>query len=133
MSDGPQLISPTGEALKAELPPERDWTKTQFPIQLFNDRIVIKRDDAEALTDGGLHLPENARERTMTGTVVATGPGLMKGDGSHMPMQVAVGDVVLFEQFRHMIPIKVEGRDYHLVNANDLLGKVVGGVKVKAG
>jgi chaperonin GroES len=133
MSDGPQLISPTGEALKSELPPERDWTQTQFPIALFNDRIAIKRADREAISEGGIHLPEDARERTMTGQVVAVGPGLMKGNGEHCPMYVEVGDTVLFEQFRHMISITVEGRAYHLMNASDLLGKVVGGVKVKAG
>lgn len=133
MSDAPQLVAPDGGLLKTELPQERDWTKVQFPIQLFNDRIAIKRADREEMSEGGIHLPDDARERTMTGVVVAAGPGLTKGDGSNCPMYVAVGDTVVFEQFRHMISLQVEGRAYHLMNANDLLGKVVGGVKIKAG
>ena len=134
-ADTPQLVTPGGAILKLkkELPPERDWTTVEFPIALFNDRIAIKRADREEMTEGGIHLPEDARTRTMTGEVVAVGPGLMKGNGEHCPMYVCKGDTVLFAQFRHMISIKVEGRDYHLMNATDLLGKVVGGVKIAAG
>jgi len=132
-TDTPQLITPGGAVLKKELPPERDWSKAEFPIALFNDRIAIKRADREEISEGGIILVDSAMERTMTGVVVAAGPGLMKGNGEHCPMLVKVNDVVLFEQFRSMIEITVEGRSYHLMNANDLLGKVVGGVKIKAG
>jgi chaperonin GroES len=145
--NAPKLITPTGEALtggpKVSAPPivkqtkepdtpERDWSKVQFPIQLFGDKIAIRRDDREEMTEGGLIIPDNAQVRSMTGVVVAAGPGFQKGDGSHIPMVVAVGDTVVFEQFRQMTELRVEGRNYHVMNANDLLGKVIGGVKVKS-
>lgn len=131
MADIPHLVTPGGAALKSEKRPERDWSKTEFPIALFGDKIAIRRADREAQTEAGIILPEDARERTMTGLVVAAGPGMLKGDGSHMPIIVKVGDMVVFEQFRRMIKIVVEGYDYHIINVCDLLGKVTGGVKVK--
>lgn len=142
----PKLITPTGEALtggpkvtappivkKAKEPdtPERDWSQVQFPIQLFGDKIAIRRDDREEITEGGLIIPDNAQVRSMTGTVVAVGPGFQKGDGTHIPMVVEVGDTVVFEQFRQMTELRVEGRNYHVMNANDLLGKVTTGVKIR--
>ena len=149
MTQHPRLVTPAGEllsgpqntpkvseppALKQEpTTPERDWTEVPFPIALFNDKIAISRDDREERTEGGIILPDRARERTMTGTVVAVGPGFQKGDGSHVPMNVEVGDKVVFHQYREMTEVRVEGRDYHLMASNDLLGKVIGGVKVKKG
>lgn len=129
--DIPHLVTPGGAALKVEKKTERDWTKTAFPIALFGDKIAIRRADREVQTEAGIILPEDARERTMTGAVVAAGPGMLKGDGSHMPMIVEIGDIVVFEQFRRMIKIVVEGYDYHIINVCDLLGKVTGAVRIK--
>ena len=112
---------------------EPDWNTTDFPIQLFNDKIAIKRDDREQITTGGLVLPPSAQARPMTGLVVSVGPGLMRGDGTHLPMLVKVGDKVVFEQHRQMTPIVVQGFYYHVLNAHDLLGKVVGDSRVRAG
>jgi chaperonin GroES len=131
MSDETQLVDVRGETLTAEEPPEIDWTETEFPIELFEDRIAIKRADREQITEGGIHLPPDARTRSMTGLVVAAGPGITKGDGSTVPMKVAVGETVVFEQFRAMIEIKVNGHTYHIVKASDLLGKSVGDVKIR--
>lgn len=127
----PQLVTPGGAKLTSEKKPERDWTKANFPIALFNDKIAIKRADRAEMSEGGIVLPQDARERTMTGLVVAAGPGLMKGDGTHLPMLVSVGDIVVFEQFRHMVKVTVEGYVYNVMNACDLMGKVVGAVRVK--
>jgi len=112
---------------------EPDWNKTRFPIELFNDKIAIKRDDREQITTGGLVLPPSAQARPMTGLVVSVGPGLMRGDGTHLPMLVSVGDKVVFEQHRQMTPIVVQGYYYHVLNAHDLLGMVIGESRVSAG
>lgn len=119
---------------KAEEPVEPDWTETPFPIELFDNKIAIKRADVSEMTDGGLYIPESARRgefRTMTATVVAAGPGMMKGDGSFVPMRVQVGDVVVFEKFRAMTPVTVEGFNYHVLAETDLFGKLAGGGSVK--
>ncbi len=132
MSDEqPTLVDVRGEALAAEPVSEPDWTQVDFPIELFEDRIAIKRDDREQVTEGGIALPANAQTRSMTGTVVAVGPGITKGDGSHVPMRVEVGDRVVFEQFRAMIEVKANGHTYHLMRATDLLGKAIGDVKIR--
>jgi len=113
--------------------PEPNWSQIPFPIALFNDKICIKRDDREEMTGGGLILPPGAQERPMTGTVVAVGPGFLKGDGTRMPMPVDVGNRVVFEQFRKMTPIYVQGYLYHILNAHDLLGKVTGDSRIRGG
>jgi chaperonin GroES len=110
---------------------EPDWTKIEFPIELFNDKLAIRRDDREQFTDGGLVLPPNARQRSMTGFVVAVGPGLLKADGSRLPMPIQVGDRVVFEQMRAMTPVVVQGYTYHILNAHDLLGKAKGEVRIR--
>lgn len=110
--------------------PEPDWIKTPFPISLFNDKICIKRDDREEM-HGNLILPPQAQQRPMTGVVVAVGPGFLKGDGTRLTMPVEVGDKVVFEQFRQMTPIYVQGYLYHILNAHDLLGKVTGDSRIR--
>lgn len=144
MSNEPVLIDTSGAALTSgkpetpetpteDRPAEPDWTKNEFPIELFEDRIAIKRDDRVAFTDGGIELPPDARERTMTGLVVGAGPGITKGDGSTVPMRVAVGDQVVFEQNRGMTRLQANGYTYNIMRASDLLGKVSGDVKLRGG
>jgi co-chaperonin GroES (HSP10) len=107
-----------------------------FPIELFNDKIAIRRDDREEMSEGGLVLPTGSQPRSMTGTVVAVGPGMLRGDDSRVQMPVEVGDIVVFEQFRHMIPIEVTFGDgnkevFHIMGANDILGKAISEVKIR--
>jgi chaperonin GroES len=136
------LLGPDGAPMLnitevVDLPPptpegvEPDWTRTAFPIELFNDKLAIRRDDREQFTDKGLVLPPSAQSRSMTGVVVAAGPGFLKGDGSRLPMPVAVGDRVVFEQMRQMTPVIVQGYTYHILNAHDLLGRAAGEVRIR--
>ena len=125
------LVGPDGSAIVSTVEaeePEPDWSKTKFPIDLFDNRVVIKRDDREELTAGGIHLPPNAQARTMTATIVAVGSGMKKADGTYMALTgeppLAVGDRVVFEKFRQMIELSVQGRTYHIVRDNDLLGRI---------
>jgi len=60
------------------------------------DRIVVRREAAEAKTAGGILLPDTAKDKPARGVVVAVGPGKMKPDGTRVPMQLKVGDKVLF-------------------------------------
>lgn len=129
----PDLVLPDGtkaEAKKTEESQEPDWTETPFPIELFDNNIVIRRDDVEEMTEGGIILPETARKgqfRTMVGTVIAIGPGTMKGDGSCIPMRVAAGERVVFRKFQAMTELTINGFSYHLLDENGLLGKMAEG------
>lgn len=119
--------------------PEPDWLarkddgtpEVEFPVEVFDDRIVIKRDDRTSLTASGLYIPDGARQKPMTGTVVSIGAGMLKGDGTRMAMFVAPGDKIVFEQNRGMTPISVNGYWYHILRQTDLLGRARGEVKIK--
>ena len=67
----------------------------------------------------------------MTGTVISIGAGMLKGDGTRMAMFVQPGDRIVFEQFRAMTPIQVNGFWYHILRQTDLLGRARGEVKIK--
>ncbi|HET6495163.1 MAG TPA: co-chaperone GroES family protein [Thermoleophilia bacterium] len=111
---------------------EPNWMETEFPIELFEDRICIQRDDREQMTENGLlYIPASAQSRPMTGTVIAIGEGILKGDGARCTMFISKGDRVVFEQFRAMIPVQVEGRWYHILRQTDLLGRARGAVKIR--
>jgi chaperonin GroES len=65
-------------------------------IKPLGDRIVIKRFEAQEKTAGGIVLPDSARDKPQKGKVLAVGPGRMVKDGTRRPLQVKVGDTVLF-------------------------------------
>src|SRR5256885_12348857 len=65
-------------------------------IRPLGDRIVIRREEAEDKTAGGIILPDTAKNKPQRGTVLAVGPGRQKKDGTRAPMQLKDGDTVLF-------------------------------------
>ena len=65
-------------------------------LQPLDDRILVERLQSEEKTAGGILLPDTAKEKPQKGKVVAIGPGKMKKDGGRAPMQVKVGDTILF-------------------------------------
>ena len=65
-------------------------------IKPLSDRVVVRRTEATEKTAGGILLPDAAKEKPQKGTVLAVGPGRMLKDGTRRPLQVKVGDVVLF-------------------------------------
>jgi len=65
-------------------------------IKPLGDRIVVKREEAEAKTSGGILLPDSAKNKPQRGTILAVGPGKMLDDGSRRGLQVKKGDKVLF-------------------------------------
>ena len=65
-------------------------------IKPLGDRIVVRREEAEDKTSGGILLPDTAKNKPQRGTVLAVGPGKLVKDGSRRPLQVKAGDKVLF-------------------------------------
>ena len=65
-------------------------------LQPLHDRVIIKRTEAEAKTAGGIILPDSAKNKPQKGEVLAVGPGRHLKDGKVRPVQVKVGDLVLF-------------------------------------
>jgi chaperonin GroES len=89
-------------------------------IRPLHDRIVVKRLESEAKTKGGIIIPDTAKEKPIEGRVVAVGNGKLLKDGKLRPLDVSVGDVVLFGKYAGN-EIKVDGQDFVLLREDDLL------------
>jgi chaperonin GroES len=68
-------------------------------IQPLGDRVVVKPLEKEEMTKGGIYIPDTAKEKPQEGKVLAVGPGKMSDDGKRLPMDVAVGDIVIYAKY----------------------------------
>ena len=92
-------------------------------LQPLGDRVVVKaRDDDDARTASGLVIPDTAKEKPQTGEVLAVGPGLFE-DGERVPMDVSVGDVVVYSKYGGT-EIKFEGEEYLILSSRDILAVI---------
>ena len=94
-------------------------------LKPLGDRIVVKPLDAEEKTSGGIVLPDSAKERPQTGEVIAVGPGKTLDNGNIAPMEVNVGDKVVYSKYGGT-EIKVDGQDVLIMRQDDILGVVEG-------
>jgi len=89
----------------------------------LNDKVLVKRLEAEEKTSGGIVLPDTAREKPRQGKVLAVGEGRRLDNGSRAPSQVKVNDRVLFTSYAGN-EITVDGEEYLLMSEDDILGVV---------
>jgi chaperonin GroES len=89
-------------------------------IRPLHDRIVVKRLESENRTKGGIIIPDSAKEKPIEGRVVAVGNGKLLKDGKLRPLDVAVGDVVLFGKYAGN-EVKIDGEGFVLLREDDLL------------
>ena len=92
-------------------------------IKPLEDRIVIKQVEAEQTTASGLVIPDSAKEKPQEGEVVAVGPGRVADNGNRVPVDVAVGDKVIYSKFGGT-EVKVGGDDLLVLSARDILAVV---------
>jgi chaperonin GroES len=93
-------------------------------LQPLGDRVVVKaQDEDEARTPSGLVIPDTAKEKPQFGEVLAVGPGALNDDGDRMPMDVSVGDVVVYSKFGGT-EVKADGQEYLILSSRDLLAIV---------
>jgi chaperonin GroES len=91
-------------------------------LQPLEDRVVVKPSEGEEMTASGLVIPDTAKERPQEGEVVAVGPGRFE-DGERIPMDVKVGDTVIYSKYGGT-EVKLSGEDYLILSARDLLAIV---------
>ena len=91
-------------------------------IKPLEDRVVVKTNEAEQKTASGLVIPDTAQEKPQEGTVVAVGPGRFD-DGVRVPMDIKVGDVVLYSKYGGT-EVKVGADDLLVLSARDILAIV---------
>lgn len=87
----------------------------------LNDRILVKRVDEEEKTAGGLIIPDSAKEKPQKGEIVAAGKGKTSDDGKRIPLEVKVGDQILFGKYSGT-ELKLEGVEYLMMREEDVLG-----------
>ena len=97
--------------------------KVSTKLQPLGDRIVVQRESAEETTAGGIVLPDSARDKPSRGTVVSVGDGKLLADGSRSPLQVKVGDVVLFTTYGPD-EIKIGDDELLLMREDDVLAVI---------
>ena len=94
-------------------------SKTKF--RPLHDRVVVKRIDAESKTKGGIIIPDSAKEKPQEGEIVAVGPGGRDESGKLIPIDLKVGDRVLFGKWSGT-EVKIEGETLLIMRESDLLG-----------
>ena len=92
-------------------------------IQPLEDRIVIKSVEAEQTTASGLVIPDTAKEKPQEGEVLAVGPGRIDDKGNRVPLDVQVGDRVIYSKYGGT-EIKHGGEEYLILSARDVLAVV---------
>lgn len=92
-------------------------------LRPLQDRIIVKRVEEETKTAGGLFIPETAKEKPQRGEIVAVGNGKKTEDGKVLPLDVKVGDLVLFGKYAGT-EVKVDGEEYLMMREDDLLAVV---------
>ncbi len=92
-------------------------------IRPLGDRVVVKPLPTEERTKGGIVLPDTAKEKPQQGEVLAVGPGRLLDNGQRVPIDLKVGDKILYSKYAGN-EIKMEGEEYLILRESDILGVI---------
>ena len=92
-------------------------------IKPLEDRIVIRQVEAEQTTASGLVIPDPAKEKPQEGEVVAVGPGRVDDNGNRVPVDVKVGDTVIYSRYGGT-EVKYDGQEFQILSSRDVLAVV---------
>jgi chaperonin GroES len=98
-------------------------TATKVVLKPLEDRIVVAPLEAEQVTASGLVIPDTAKEKPQEGKVLAVGPGRFDDKGARVPVDVKVGDVVLYSKYGGT-EVKYSGEEYLVLSARDVLAVI---------
>jgi chaperonin GroES len=96
----------------------------------LHDRVVVKRIDAEEKTAGGIIIPDNAKEKPSQGEILSVGPGGRDEAGKLIPIDLKVGDIVLFGKWSGT-EVKIDHQDVLIMKESDIMGVITGTVAKK--
>jgi chaperonin GroES len=97
-------------------------------IRPLHDRVVVKRIEEGESMQGGLYIPDSAKEKPQQGEVVAVGKGKRADDGKLMALDVQIGDRILFGKYSGN-DIKLDGNEYLIMREDEILGVLSNGAK----
>ena len=87
------------------------------------DRVMVRPIEREKVSKGGIVLPDTAKEKPQEGKIIAVGEGRVSDDGKRIPMDVKVGDIVIYAKYGGT-EIKIDGNEYLMMREDDILGIV---------
>src|SRR4030042_2194876 len=99
--------------------------KSKMKIRPLQDRVIVKRLEEEEKTKGGIIIPDTAKEKPQEGKVIAVGKGKVTEDGKVIPLDVKVGDKILFGKYSGT-EIKIGGEEHLIMREEDILGVIEG-------
>jgi chaperonin GroES len=88
------------------------------------DRVVVQPIDRERVSKGGIVIPDTAKEKPQEGKVIAVGEGRLSDDGKRLPMDVKVGDIVIYAKYGGT-EIKIEDEEFMILRESDILAKKI--------
>lgn len=89
-----------------------------------NNKVLVKQHKAKDMTAGGLYIPTTNQEKPLEAEVLSVGPGKILDNGTIKPMDVKVGDVVLFPKHSY-VEVKIDGEDYLIIPEDNILGVIL--------
>ncbi|MCP4994603.1 MAG: co-chaperone GroES [Gammaproteobacteria bacterium] len=92
-------------------------------IRPLHDRVIVRRKEEEVTSPGGIVLPDAAKEKPAEGEVIAAGNGKILNNGEVRPLDVKVGDTVLFGKYSGT-EVKVDGEDLLVMREEDIMGVI---------
>lgn len=95
--------------------------KAEVGVRPLHDRVLVRRTPEETKTAGGIIIPDTAKEKPQRGEIVATGKGRVTDDGKVTPLDVKIGDRVLFGKYSGT-ELKLNGEEYLMMKEEDILG-----------
>jgi chaperonin GroES len=117
----------TAGPVKCTIPDTREGmnvsTATKVAIKPLEDRILVQANEAETTTASGLVIPDTAKEKPQEGTVIAVGPGRVDDKGNRVPIDVKVGDTVIYSKYGGT-EVKYAGEEYLVLSARDVLAVI---------
>jgi len=117
---------PTSQAPQREPSPTHRYAEVDnvsVNIKPLEDRIVVQPIDAEQTTASGLVIPDTAKEKPQEGEVVAIGPGRIDDNGNRVPLDVNVGDKVIYSKYGGT-EVKYAGEEFLILSARDVLAVI---------
>ncbi len=90
-------------------------------VRPLHDRILVRRMAEEEKTAGGLFIPDTAKEKPQRGEIIATGKGRVTEDGKTLPLEVKIGDKILFGKYSGT-ELKLDGQELLMMREEDILG-----------
>ncbi len=94
-------------------------------IRPLQDRVIVKRMEEETTSSGGIVLPDSATEKPIRGEVIAVGPGKILDSGEKRPLEVKVGDTVLFGKYSGT-EVKLDDEELLVMREEDIMGVIEG-------